>query len=178
MGSGLEGWGGGRRSGGALRQGEGCEEHCRCGVERRARNVDAGADRSAEDVSEETGTDKAGDAAEAVDGALKLALFGGAGFAGEQTLGGGPGDGHHVEQRDSAPEEDAGFGEAEEGVADGSADETEGHGSAFAEFGDEWFDEEGSVKDGEDADGGEGEAHGAVGPAVAVVCVDDVDVHK
>ncbi len=35
-----------------------------------------------------------------------------------------------------------------------------------------------SVDDGEDADGGEREAYGAGGPVVAVVGVDDVDVHE
>ena len=40
------------------------------------------------------------------------------------------------------------------------------------------FDEECSVDDGADADDGEREADGAVGPVVAVVGVDDVDVHQ
>ena len=40
------------------------------------------------------------------------------------------------------------------------------------------FDQEDAVECGEDADGGEREADGAVGPAIAVVGVDDVDVHQ
>jgi hypothetical protein len=71
--------------------------------------VDAGAYRLAEDVGEEAGAEEAGDASEAVDGSLELALFGGAGLAGEQALGGGPGEGHHVEQGDAEPEDDSGF---------------------------------------------------------------------
>ena len=35
-----------------------------------------------------------------------------------------------------------------------------------------------AVDGGEDADDGEGEADGAVGPVVAIVGVDDVDVHQ
>ena len=94
-GSGLEG--GGWGSGGALGEEECGEEHGRRCVEGCAGDVDAGADGFAEDVSEEAGAEQAGDAAEAVDGSLKLALFGGAGLAGEKALGGGPGEGHHVE---------------------------------------------------------------------------------
>src|SRR5260370_24537082 len=77
-------WGWGWCSGGALGEGEGYEQHCGCGVEGRAGYVDAGADRPAEDVGEEAGAQQPGDAAEAVDGALELALFGGAGLAGEK----------------------------------------------------------------------------------------------
>ena len=81
----------------ALGEEKGHKEHGRRCVEGCAGDVDAGADGFAEDVSEEAGAEQAGDAAEAVDGALELALFGGAGLAGEKTLGGGPGEGHHVE---------------------------------------------------------------------------------
>ena len=56
---------------------------------------------TAEDVGEEAGTMESGDAAEAVDGALELALFGGACLAGEKALGGGPGESHHVEEGDA-----------------------------------------------------------------------------
>ena len=159
-------------------EGEGDEEHGGSGVEGRAGDVDSGADGFAEDVGEEAGADESGDAAEAVDGALELALFGGAGHVGEKALRGGPGEGHHVEERDAEPEDEAGFGEAEHGVADGSADEADGDGSALAEFCDDGFDEKCAVDDGADADGGEREADGAVGPVVAVVGVDDVDVHE
>ena len=62
-----------------------------------------GSDGFAEDVGEEAGAEESGDAAEAVDGALELALFGGAGQAGEEGLGGGPGEGHHVEEGDAEP---------------------------------------------------------------------------
>lgn len=62
-----------------------------------------GSDGSAEDVGEEAGAEEARGAAEAVDGSLELALFGGAGFAGEEALGGGPGEGHHVEEGDAEP---------------------------------------------------------------------------
>ena len=60
-------------------------------------------DGPAEDVGEEAGTEEAGDAAEAVDCSLKLALFGGAGLAGEKALGGWPGEGHHVEDGYAEP---------------------------------------------------------------------------
>jgi hypothetical protein len=93
--SGSEGWG--WRSGGALGEDERDEEHGGRGVEGCSGNVDAGADRLAEDVGEEAWAEQAGDASEAVDRALELALFGGAGLAGEKALGGGPGEGHHVE---------------------------------------------------------------------------------
>ncbi len=97
------------RLSGALGEQKGDEEHGGCGVEGCAGNVDAGADGHAEDVGEEAGAEETGDAAEAVDRALELALFGGAGLAGEKALGGGPGEGHHVEQGDAHPEEDASF---------------------------------------------------------------------
>ena len=63
-------------------------------------------------------------------------------------------------------------------VAEGPADEADRHGSSFTEFGDERFDEQGSVDDGADADGGEGVADGADGPVVAVAGVDDVDIQE
>src|SRR5580698_3396848 len=117
---------------GALREDECDEEHGGCGVEGCAGNVDSGADGFTEDVSEDARAKESGDAAEAVDGALKLALFRGARLMRHDALGGGPGEGHHVENRDAEPEEESSSRESDHGVADGSADEADGHGSAFA----------------------------------------------
>ena len=96
-GSGLKGWG--WVSSGALDDDERDEEHRGGGVEGGAGKVEdgVGSDGFAEDVGEEAGAEESGDAAEAVDGSLELALFGRAGFAGEKTLGARPGEGHHVE---------------------------------------------------------------------------------
>ena len=176
----LDRYGCGWRSGSALRQSESDEQHGGCGVEGRTWQVEkgVGSDRLAEDVGEETGTEETSDAAEAVDGSLELALLGGAGLAGEQTLGAGPGERHHVEQRDAAPKEDAGFGETEHGVADGSPNQTDGDGSTLAEFGDDGLNKQCSVDGSTDPDGREGEANGTVGPVVAIVGIDDVDVHQ
>ena len=69
-------------------------------------------------------------------------------------------------------------GETDHGVAKGAADEAEGHGSTFADLCDHGFDEKRTVDDGADSDERKGETDGAVGPAVAVVGVDDVDVHQ
>ena len=82
------------------------------------------------------------------------------------ALRGGPGDGHQVEDGDADPQEQqAGFREAEHGVADGSADQAEGEGGAFAERLTSGFDQARAVEAGEDGDEREGEADGAVGPA-------------
>lgn len=97
---------------------------------------------------------------------------------GEEALGRGPGEGHEVEEGDSVPEEESGAGETEDGVADGSAGEAEEDGSALADAFDDGFDEETAVEAAEDSDQREGEADGAVGPVIAVVGVDDVDVHE
>ncbi len=105
-------------------------------------------------------------------------MFGGAGLAGEEALGGGPSEGHHVEEGYAEPYEETSFGGADHGVAERSADEAYGHGAALAESGDHGFDEKRTVDDGADADDGKREADGAVGPVVAIVGVDDVDVHE
>src|SRR5271170_1782006 len=67
------------------------EEHGGCGVERCAGYVDSGANRFTEDKSEDARAEESGDAAEAVNGALELALFRGTRFVRHDALGGGPG---------------------------------------------------------------------------------------
>ena len=81
------------------------EKHGGRHVEGGAWGVDdrVGADGFAEDLGEEAGADETGDAAKAVDGSLQLALLGGTGLAGEDALGGGPGEGHQVEDGDAEP---------------------------------------------------------------------------
>jgi hypothetical protein len=91
-----------------------------------------GADGFAEDVGEEAGTKEAGDAAQAVDGALELALFGGADFMRHDALCGRPYQRHEVKDGDGQPEEQAGLRESEQGVAQRAADEADGDGSALS----------------------------------------------
>ena len=120
----------------------------------------------------------AGGSAEAVDGALEVALLGFGGGLRHEGLGAGPGERHEVEERDREPEEHAGFGEAEAGVADGSAEEAEEDAEALTIFLGQWPYDEAAVDDGEDADDAERDAGGADAPVVAVVGVEDVDVHE
>jgi hypothetical protein len=82
-------------SGDVLGDDETDDEHGSGDVERRSGSADDGADADgfAEDEGEEAGADESGDATQAVDSSLKLALFGGACFAGEKTLSGRPGEG-------------------------------------------------------------------------------------
>jgi len=134
------------------------------------------ADRFREDPGKKAGAEEAGDAAEGVDSSLELALLGGADGAGHDGLGGGPGEAHEVEEGDAEPEKEAGTGKAEEEIAEAASEEAEDHGAAFAEVGHGGFDEEDAVERGEDANDGEGDADGPVGPAIAEVGVDDVDV--
>ena len=73
---------------GALSDDQSDEEHGCGGEEGHSGDMDegVGSDGFAEDVSEDAGADESGDAAQAVDGALQLALFGGTGFVRKDAL--------------------------------------------------------------------------------------------
>ena len=107
-----------------------------------------------------------------------MALLGLGGGLRHEGLGGGPGDGHQVEEGNRKPDEEAGVGEAEAEVAYGSADEAEDDGEALAKFLCDGTDEESAVDDLEDADHAERDADRAGAPVVSIAGVEDVDVHQ
>ena len=62
-----------------------------------------------EDEGEEAGADDSGGSAEAVDGSLELALLVFGGALAHEGLGGGPDDGHEVEEGDREEEQETGL---------------------------------------------------------------------
>ena len=135
----------------------------------------AGGDGDVEDTTEEERADHAADAADAVDGALQLALRGWIYAPGHQGLYRWASDSPQSEEGNSGEKNPAARGEREAQKAEGAKSETGKDAATLAETADEGADEHAGNDTGADADYGEREADVALGPSVTILSVDDKD---
>lgn len=132
-------------------------------------------DSDSQNLGEEKWTDHATDRADAIDGALKLALRRRVDPTRHQGLHGGSGDTPEAEEGNGAEEEPAARSEREAQEAESAEGKAGKDAAAFAEAADEGTDEDSGDNAGADTNDGKGETDIAFGPSVAILGIENKD---